>query len=264
MPLGGRATVSIIAISAIGFVAFGWPLLADPESQIVAHSVDGSWLFALMIPLLLVAALTQIADGTLSAKSVAMLGVLSAVVAALRPIGAGVAGLEPVWVVLVLGAAALGPGFGFLLGAISMFASALVTGGVGPWLPFQMIGAAWVGLVSGFVGMRLREGSRSEVFTLAAVGAVCAVLYGWLLNMWFWPFTGSLPPGLAFDPGAALSENLRHWMSFNLATSLGYDIPRAVLTVVLILAVGRPVLLALRRSGRRASFAVAGVPESSP
>jgi energy-coupling factor transport system substrate-specific component len=35
---------------------------------------------------------------------------------------------------------------------------------------------------------------------------------------------------------------------------LGYDIPRAVLTVVLILVAGRPVLVALRRMSRKAAF----------
>ena len=38
-----------------------------------------------------------------------------------------------------------GPGVGFVSGALAVTAGALLTGGVGPWLPFQMIsaGAAW-------------------------------------------------------------------------------------------------------------------------
>jgi hypothetical protein len=71
--------------------------------------------------------------------------------AALRPLGAGTAGVETIFFLLVLGGRALGPGFGFCLGLHTLFASALLTGGVGPWLPFQMIACAWVGLGAGLL-----------------------------------------------------------------------------------------------------------------
>ena len=50
---------------------------------------------------------------------------------------------------LVLGGRVFGRGFGFVLGAVTLFVGALLTGGVGPWLPFQMLGAAWVGFFAG-------------------------------------------------------------------------------------------------------------------
>lgn len=254
VPLRGRALVAVLLISVLGVAAFTWPLFVQPGSALIAHANDGGVLFAVLLPLMLVVALTQIADGTLSSKAVALLGVLSAVIAALRPLGAGVAGLEPIWAVLVLGAAALGPGFGFLLGAVSLFASALLTGGVGPWLPFQMLGAAWVGLAAGTVGRTIRGGSRRELVPLAAVASVGCVLYGWVLNMWFWPFATGLAPEISFAPGAGIAVNLAHWMKFNLVTSMGYDLPRAILTACLILGVGRPILASLRRAARRVSF----------
>jgi energy-coupling factor transport system substrate-specific component len=190
-------------------------------------------------------------DGGMDAKAIAMLGVLSAVIAALRPLGGGTAGLEPIWVVLILGGRALGPGFGFCLGSISLFASALLTGGVGPWLPFQMLGAAWVGLGAGLLP---RASGRRELLLLSAYGAVACIAYGFLLNLWFWPFTAGLPEQLSFVAGAPMGQNLLAWLRFCLVTSLGYDIPRAVLTVVLILVAGRPVLAALRRMSRKAAF----------
>ena len=64
------------------------------------------------------------------------------------------------------------PGFGFVLGATTLFASALVTGGVGPWLPFQMLGAAWVGWGAGMLPP-LR--GRAEMLMLAAYGAVAGL-----------------------------------------------------------------------------------------
>ena len=172
-------------------------------------------------------------------KAVAMLGVLAAIGAALRPLGAGTAGLETVFFLLVLGGRVFGAGFGFVLGATTLFASALVTGGVGPWLPFQMLGAAWVGCGAGLLPP---VRGRAEVLMLAGYGAVAGLVYGLLLNLSFWPFTTGLSGELSFVAGAPLLENLHRFLVFTLATSLGWDIGRAVTTAVLILVTGRAVL----------------------
>jgi energy-coupling factor transport system substrate-specific component len=254
--VGPRSLVAMILASAVGLLAFAWPLMAPAGSTIVAHASDAPWLFAAMLPLVLAVVLAEVADGGLDAKGVALLGVLSAVAAALRPFGSGHAGFEPMWIVLVLGGRALGPGFGFCLGSVGMFASAMVTGGVGPWLPFQMVGAAWVGVGAGLLP---RATGRRELGLLAGYAAFASIAYGFLLNLWFWPFITAdqgFPPGLSYVPGAPVLENLQHWILFSLATSLGYDIPRAVLTVVLVLVAGRPVLTSLRRASRRAAFEV--------
>ena len=249
--LGTRSKAAITLVSVVGLVAFIWPLLAAPESAAVAHASDAPLLFAVVVPMLLLVVLAQINDGGMDAKSVAMLGVLAAVISALRPLGGGTAGLEPIWVILILGGRALGPGFGFCLGSISLFASALLTGGVGPWLPFQMLGAAWVGLGAGLLP---RATGRRELLMLSGYGAIACIAYGFLLNLWFWPFTAGLSEQLAFTAGAPMADNLLAWIRFCLVTSLGYDIPRAVLTVVLIMVAGRPILTALRRMSRKAAF----------
>lgn len=255
VPFGVRSVISLVAASVVGVMAFGWPLLASPGSEVVAHAKDAPWLFALLLPLILAVVLAQVADGGLDAKGIAMLGVMAAVAAALRPFGGGTAGFEPMWIVLILGGRALGPGFGFSLGAIGMFASALITGGVGPWLPFQMVAAGWVGLGAGLLPRRIT--GRAELALLSAYALFACVVYGFVLNLWFWPFLttdSGLSPGLVFSPGAPVAENLANWLRFSLTTSLGYDLPRALLAVVLVLVAGRPVLLAVRRASRRAAF----------
>lgn len=254
--LGTRSTIAIVTTSLVGVVAFGWPLIAAPESTAIAHASDAPWIFAIVIPLLLAVVLAQLTDRGMDAKAIALLGVLSAVVSALRPLGGGTAGLEPIWVILVLGGRALGPGFGFALGAVSLFSSALLTGGVGPWLPFQMLGAAWVGLGAGLLP---QVRGRAELGILALYGAVASFAYGLLLNLWFWPFTAGLPDAIAFVPGAPIGENVFAWLRFTVLTSLGYDIPRAILTVTLILIAGPVVLTALRRVSRKAAFDAAPV-----
>ncbi|MFE9247767.1 ECF transporter S component [Streptomyces sp. NPDC007088] len=251
--LGPRALAALALISVVGVMAFGWPLLADGASG-VAHSGDAPWLFAALLPLLLAVVVAAIADGGLDAKAVAMLGVLAAAGAALRPLGAGTAGIEPMFFLMVLSGRVLGPGFGFVLGAVSMFASALLTGGVGPWMPFQMLSMGWVGMGAGLLpGARTLRGVR-ELLLLAVYGAVSALLYGTVMNLQGWPYIGGMSTGVSFVPGDPLGENLSRFLAYCLATSLGWDLPRAVLTVVLSLTLGPAVLKALRRATRKASF----------
>lgn len=251
--LGPRSVAALALTTAGGVAAFGWPLLADADSG-TAHSRDAPWLFTALLPLLLAVVVATIADTGLDAKAVAMLGVLVAAGAALRPLGAGTAGLEPMFFLMVLAGRVLGPGFGFVLGALSMFTGALLTGGVGPWLPFQMLSMGWVSMGAGLLPGARRLRGRGEVLLLTAYGAVSALLYGLVMDLQGWPYLAGIGSGIAFVPGDPLPQNLARFVAYALATSLGWDVPRAALTVVLTLTLGGTVLRALRRATRRAAF----------
>ncbi|MER6105651.1 ECF transporter S component [Streptomyces sp. NPDC001832] len=251
--LGPRAIAALVLISAIGVVAFGWPLLADGTSGL-AHSEDAPWLFAALLPLLVGVVVAMIADSGLDAKAVAMLGVLAAVGAALRPLGAGTAGLEPMFFLMVLSGRVLGPGFGFVLGAVTMFASALLTGGVGPWMPFQMLSMGWFAMGAGLLPGPDRLRGRAELLMLAVYGFVASFAYGTVMNLYGWTVVPPLGSGISFHAGDPLAENLVRFLAYCMATSLGWDLGRAALTVVLTLTIGGTVLKALRRATRRAAF----------
>jgi len=244
-----RSLIVIALVSLIGMLAFGWPFLVD-DGALLAQQPDGAWLFVLLLPLLLAVVLAEVADGAMDAKAVALLGVLSALAAALRPLSGGVTGFQPMFVVIVLAGRAFGPGFGFTLGATSMLASSLVTGGVGPWLPFQMFGAAWLGLGAGLLP---RAAGRREVFLLSAYAGFGGLAYGILLNLWFWPFIAT-SGDLSFVAGAPIGDNAGRLLAYTLATSLGFDLPRALGNALLVLVLGAPVLRTLRRTARRAAF----------
>src|SRR5687768_14329848 len=179
-----RSAAALAIVSVAGVLAFAWPLFATPDARL-GQNADAPLVFALLLPLLLAVVLAELSEGGMDVKAVAMLGVLSAIGAALRPLGAGTAGLETVFFLLVLGGRVFGAGFGFVLGATTLFASALVTGGVGPWLPFQMLGAAWVGWGAGLLPPAR---GRAEVALLVAYGAAAGLFYGLMLNLSFWPF----------------------------------------------------------------------------
>ncbi|AOP46110.1 ECF transporter S component [Streptomyces lydicus] len=253
--LGPRSVAALVLVSAIGVMAFGWPLLADSASGL-AHSKDAPWLFAALLPMLLAVVVATIADTGLDAKALAMLGVLAAAGAALRPLGAGTAGIEPMFFLMVLSGRVLGPGFGFVLGSVAMFASALLTGGVGPWMPFQMLTMGWVSMGAGLLPGPDRLRGRREVVLLAGYGAVSAVLYGLVMNLQGWPYIAGMASGVSFVPGDPVGRNLARYVAYCLATSLGWDLPRALVTVVLTCTLGSTVLAALRRATRRAAFEV--------
>jgi len=89
---------------------------------------------------------------------------------------------------------------------------------------------------------------------LAGYAAVACLLYGTLLNLWFWPFGAGTTTNFSYVPGAGVLHNLHSFVMFDLTTSLGFDIPRALTNAALVLLLGRPVLGALRRASRRAAF----------
>lgn len=245
-----RSTAALTLVSAVGLASFVWPFFVDRGAELAQSAKP--WLFVLLLPLLIMVLLAEIAEGGMDAKAVALLGVLAAIGAALRPLGTGVAGFQPMFIVFIFGGRVLGRGFGFVLGAVAMFASALLTGGVGPWLPYQMLGAAWIGF---FAGCLPPARGTKELVLLAGYGAVAGLVYGLLLNLSFWPFVSSYASAVSYVPGATLIENLRHYLAFYLGSSFGFDVPRAVTVAILTAVVGRPVLLALRRVTRRAAFA---------
>ena len=250
-----RAAATLAATTLVGLAAFLWPFLAKPGSGL-AHSSDAPWLFVLLIGLLTALVMAELSTGGLDAKTVAVLGVLAAAGGALRVLDPGAAGLEPVFFLMVMAGRVLGRGMGFVLGALAVLVGAFLTGGVGPWAPFQMIAAGWVGFGAGCLPA---ASGRLERVMLAAYGLVAGLLFGVVMNLWFWPFlTSGVPAAMAFVPGDPVAANLTHYAAFYLTTSLAWDLPRGVLTAVLVLVAGRPVLASLRRGTRRAAFGAVG------
>lgn len=252
--LGWRSWLLIVTSCAFGLFALCWPLVLPAMDIVPQHQRDAPFIFGAMLPLILLLVLAQITDGGLDPKALAMLGVLSAINAVLRPaLGTGTAGIESIFFLLILAGRVFGPGFGYLLGHTSLFASALLTAGVGPWLPFQMMCAGWIGLAAGLLPKKAR--GRPEILMLIALGIVSAYAYGMLMNLWFWPsITGTSVEGveagsLDYIPGAPLLDNLTSFVWFTLLTSTaGWDTGRAIATTFGILILGRPLLVVLRRA----------------
>lgn len=241
----------VALVSLVSLAAFAWPLLVKVDPQTTAQQTQAPLVFIAVLPLLIIVMLAELSRGGWDSKALAMLAVLTGIGAVLRPMGAGIAGVETVFFLLVLAGRVFGPGFGFVLGNLTLFASALLTGGVGPWLPFQMIAAGWVGLGAGLLP---QFKGKKEIFMLMAYGAVASFVFGFLMNMWFWPFTLGVETQLSYVPGAPILENLHRLIIYTLVTSFVWDLGRAVTNVVLIGLLGSPVLATLRRASHKAAF----------
>lgn len=245
------STVAMILMTIIGALSFVWPFFVSSGATL-ADGNDAPWLFPLLVALLSLVLIAELSGGGMDAKQVAVLGVLAAMGGALRVLSAGTAGLEPMFFLLVLGGRALGRAGGFLLGALAIVTGAFLTSGVGPWMPFQMFACGWVAMGASLLP---EVGRRAERWMLTAYGFVAGLAYGAVLNLWFWPFLGdTAPAGAGFSVTDSLPVQLQHYAIFYGMTSLGWDLPRAVLTAALVLLACHPVLAALRRSMRRAAF----------
>ncbi|HVF12278.1 MAG TPA: ECF transporter S component [Actinomycetota bacterium] len=259
----------LILLNLLGVFAFIAPFflaLPTSASTTAARASDAPWLLALIAPLLVGAVLAEMMRGGLDSKSVALLGVLAACSALLR-LPFSFAGANLFFFLPICAGFVFGSTFGFLLGSLGIAASALISGGVGPWLPFQMFAAGWIGAGSGAlrgVLERISHLPRLETTVMCAYGALAAFIYGGLLNLYFWPVMATGNASIGWQPGLGLADTLHHYRIFYLLTSAGWDSMGALANALLLAVLGPSVLFILRRHRQRFSFTLIQPPITEP
>jgi len=235
----------------VGLAAFLYPFwLPSSAGFTQAHAGDAPLVAAVVGVLAVVALALEVRQGTTTGATVAVLSVLAASCAMLRLVDLPGGG-SGMFFLAILAGAAYGPRFGLLLGLAAMATSALLTGGLGPWLPFQMLALAWIAAGAGAVGrLTARAPRRAEVVVLAAYGWGAAFVYGAIMNLWFWPYLiGSGP--LSWDPDLGLAATLARYWQFYVVTSLPWDAAGALANTVLIALTGGALLATFRRVAPR-------------
>lgn len=261
---GVLSTAVLIVASVVGAAGFLYPFLLPAvdagtrqADETQAQATLAPVLFAVVTAFSLVAMIVTIADdhgGVARSKMVALLGVLVAIDATLRLVPS-VLGASPIFLLIMLVGAVFGSSVGFQMGTLTLLMSAFLTGGIGPWLPFQMLVAGWVGLTAGWLPRAVSE--RRRIAMLAAFGAAWGLGFGMLMNLWFWPFSApgvDTDAGLYWVPGGGPLDTLERYARFYVVTSLGFDLFRAAGNVVLMLLLGGPVLRLLERYRQRFSW----------
>ncbi|HVC38506.1 MAG TPA: ECF transporter S component [Candidatus Dormibacteraeota bacterium] len=236
----------LLLISALGVGLFLWPFsgLGLPAATPALAIGLGALLGLLAI---------EVGTRRMDSRQLALLAALSAVDAGLRAaLVTGIGGFSPIFLLVLCGGYALGPEFGFLLGASSLLVSALVTGGLGPWVPYQLFAVGWVGATAGLAGMLFAQSRprRQDVIRLAGVGIVTGFAFGALMDIWNWTFYFASPQ-IGWRPGLAPGLALFHFAKYYLVTSAGYDTFRAGGNAIMVLTFGLPLLAALHRLSKR-------------
>jgi energy-coupling factor transport system substrate-specific component len=255
----------LVGLTGAGLALFIGPLLLGP-----AFPQPAVLFSALIAVSTLVVLGVALQTHRLSTRLLAVLAALVAIDATLRlVIVIGLLGFSPIFFLVIAGGFVMGPSFGFAGGALTLLLSAVLTAGLGPWLPYQMLAAGWVGMGAGYLGrVTRRSASPWAITVLCLYGCAAGFAYGLLLDLWEWPLlvaSGSSP--LSWVPGTGLAALLPRFGRFYLATSLAYDSFRAAGNVVLIALLGPAVIRALDRFRRRflLEWAEPGpVPEPAP
>jgi len=241
--------VLLLGLTAAGLILFIGPLFIGP-----AFPQPAVLFSALVAVSALVVLGIALQTHRLSTRLLAVLAALVAIDATLRlVIVIGLLGFSPIFFLIIAGGFVMGPSFGFASGALTLLLSAVLTAGLGPWLPYQMLAAGWVGMGAGYLGRLTRRSTSPWAIVLLCVyGAAAGFVYGLLLDLWEWPLlvaSGSSP--LSWVPGAGVAALLRRFGGFYLATSLAYDSFRAAGNLILIAVLGPAVIRALDRFRRR-------------
>jgi energy-coupling factor transport system substrate-specific component len=238
-------------ISLAGFALFAWPFFGTGLS-----ASTSAWALVLAA----VAGLLIVEMGTrqLDARAIALLAAIAAIDSALRlAVIVGIGGFNPIYFLVLCSGYVFGASFGFMAGALSILVSALLSGGIGPWVPYQVFALGWVGVVAGLAGRgRSAAAGARDVLMLAAVGFVMGYAFGAVMDVTDWIPVYRGNPSLGWSPGMTPGTALVHFARFYALTSLAYDSFRAVGNAVMVLALGAPVLAALYRFRSRLTFEV--------
>ncbi len=245
--------------TGLGVFAYLYPLLGTASAS-AARQNDLPLMMAVLLSLCLLVLIYEIQEWRLNNKLIALLGVLIAMNAILRFFEMALpvfGGFSPVFFLIILTGYVFGARMGFLMGAFTMLVSALITGGVGPWLPNQMFTAGWVGMsacvVRQLVICSKIKHPKVELLLLGGFGLLWGFGYGAITNLWFWPFIAG-PQEQSFSTALGLIQTLKNYSVYYLATSAFWDLGRAIGNLVMIWVFGLAALKALRRFQTRFNF----------
>ncbi len=251
--------LGLAGASVVGLALFLWPFLGlgmPDETPALALTLS-----AVTMLVVLEAGARRLDSGRL-----ALLAALAAIDAAMRlAMVNGVGGFSPIFFLVLVAGYEFGASYGFLVGAFSLLVSALVTGGVGPWLPYETFGVGWMGVAAGLAGSTVRrvrparrgwQPNRVDIGVLVVVAIVTGFAYGALTDVWGWVAFYRGVENVGWTPGLSTFDTLTQFGRYYVLTSLVWDSFRAFGDAVAVLAFGPPVLAALGRLRSRLGYVI--------
>lgn len=258
---GWRSRASLFVLGVLGAGWLGWPIWSSftaPGRD--ALEAEAPFLLAAVVGLLGVLATSIWLDAGRRAAAFGPILLVAAVDVVFRLVlSPGGAGIEPVYALPLLAGAALGAPAGFLTGAVAALSSSVALGLVDTPLVGQILVWGLWGAVGGLLrGLR----PTAAWLTAAVVALPLGLVTGLALNITGWTGERDAITG-GFLPGLPPLDALQRLIDYTLATSLAFDLTRAVVNALIVLIIGLPVLRALRQISE-ARLAVASGPSEPP
>ncbi len=244
LPLGLRSHLALLVLGILGLGWLGWPIWSSftaPGRD--ALQAETPFLLAAVLGLMAVLATSMWLDaGRRAAVFGPILLVALADVVIRLTLSPGGSGIEPVYALPLLAGAALGAPAGFLTGAVASLASSVALGLVDT----PLVGQILVWGLWGAVGGLLRSLRPVVAWVIAALACLpLGLVTGLALNITGWTGERDATTG-GFLPGLPPLDAIQRLIDYTLATSLAFDLTRAVVNALLVLIIGLPVLRALR------------------
>ncbi|WCC79514.1 hypothetical protein O6R08_08330 [Cutibacterium equinum] len=252
---GLSRTIAIVQV-LLGIIWLTWPVWGSRTAALQTQAESTApWLVAAQIGVSTALAVILVRE-TKSARPLSLVLGSSVIAAGVRAaLAPGVSGIEPVfWIPLLVGAVLGAPG-GVLAGTLTCLVSSAAIGTLATPLAGQLVVWQLWGL-AGSAMVRLR--ALTTWITGALWCLILGPITGLLLNLMGWAWTQA-DPGQSFLAGLGPIEEAQRLWAWTRATSLAFDMSRAITNSIVWLIVTPFVTRALRQAlapDRRASARV--------
>ena len=147
-------------------------LLLIPATLYLGKQIHGRWFYltcTLIIIELMVPFFLRFEARRPQARELVLIAVMAALAAASRVAFVFLPGFKPIIGIIMIGGMVFGAESGFLIGAVSVFASNFFYS-QGPWTPWQMMAYGFAGFLSGLLFCKNREKLLKQPFYPVIIG----------------------------------------------------------------------------------------------
>jgi len=204
----------------------------DPNVGILNWGLITLIFFALTI----LAFLFEFETAATGAKQIVLVSMLGTISALSRLPFAALMNLQPCTFFIICSGYVFGPVAGFMVAALTTLISNLFLGH-GPWTVYQIFTWGLVGVSAGYLRRVPVRSDRAKIILLLVFGAVWGMLYGVIINIWFWA---------AFIYPLTLKTYL-----LTLLNAVWWDLSHSLANVVFLLFFGTKTLAIMERFKKR-------------
>lgn len=182
------------------------------------------------------AVLFEFESAATGAKQIVLVSMLGTISALSRLPFAALMNFQPSTFFIICSGYVFGPVAGFMVAALTTLISNLFVGH-GPWTVYQIFTWGLVGVSAGYLKRIPVRSDRARITLLIVFGAIWGMLYGVIINIWFWA---------AFIYPLTLKTYL-----LTLLNAVWWDLSHSLANVIFLLFFGTKTIAILERFKKR-------------